>query len=122
MAKAGVGCDELQASALIPSLSLGHLTPAVVDVRKGLAEIERISITEVSDRDLLRRRARCLGMHARLILVTHPKYHRHSLIDEAVRMRERLAEIERANSVEAAVRRETDFRWARARFLGHQQS
>lgn len=105
----------------LPALTLDRLTPAVVDVRKGLAQVEAgTPIGETLDRELQRRQARCLGMSSRLILVTDPKYGRHPLLDEAVRMRKRLDEIERAISVEIAVRRETQFRLARARWASPQ--
>ncbi|MCG5246920.1 hypothetical protein LPC10_17460 [Methylorubrum sp. B1-46] len=101
----------------VPALTIDRLTPAVVEIRRGLAQVEGgTPIGDAADRDLRMRQARCLGMSSRLILVTDPKYGRHPLLDEAVRMRGRLDEIERAISVELAVRRETEFRLARARW------
>lgn len=122
MAEARVGRDELPAPAPVPALTIDRLTPAVVEIRRGLAQVEGgTPIAEASDRDLLMRQARCAGMGARLILVTDPRYARHPLLAEAIGMRERLAEIERANGIERAVRRETEFRLARARWASPQQ-
>ncbi|QDI79007.1 hypothetical protein E8E01_00355 [Methylorubrum populi] len=117
-----MGRDELQAPAPVPALSLDRLTPAVVDVRKGLAQVEGgTPIGEAADRVLQKRQARCLGMSSRLILVTDPHYGRHPLLDEAVRMRERLDAIETVIRTELEERRETDFRRARAQWASPQQ-
>lgn len=122
MAEAGGDHDRVPAPAPVSVLTLDRLTPAVVDVRRGLAQVEAgAPIADADDRDLRLRRSRCAGMGSRLVLVTDPSYARHPLLADAVRMRERLAVIERAIAIELATRTETDFRWRRARALGQHQ-
>lgn len=92
----------------------------MIDVRRGLAEVEAGTPTaEASDREVGLRHARCAGMFSRLLIVEHSRYARHPLIDEAVRIRVRLAEIERVTKVEITDRGERRIRFWQQQHSNH---
>ncbi len=97
--------DAIRADAL----PIDGLTPAVVEIRRSLAQVEAGKPTaQASDRELGLRSARCAGMHSRLLIVGHSRYAKHPLLDEAVRMRARLAEIEMEADAEMLARAEAE--------------
>lgn len=95
-----------------PGRVLDDLTPAVAAAREKVARAKNPPVfdgrlaAEAEERHWGLLASGCAGCAARLVLVTHPKYAGHPLLDEAIALREELQRhFERAHARHTELRR-----------------